>query len=143
MKLKDGVLSLRSHRYYTQVQGQMNVTKTNWADFFVYSTHGHILERIKFDPNFWEMVSCNLTLFFCSFMTKELITHKLQVKQTSDKNNLGNSVNDDKPNLVHSTAKPKSTKMKSAMRQRAIILQFVNIIPALLPGMSCILGVHR
>ena len=63
MKLKDGVLSLkRSHRYYTQVQGQMAVTKTNWADFFVYSTHGHILERIKLDPNFWEMVSFNLTL---------------------------------------------------------------------------------
>ena len=50
----------RSHIYYTQIQGQMGVTGKKYCDFFVYTPHGHHLERIEFDSQFWEKTLKNL-----------------------------------------------------------------------------------
>ena len=44
----------RSHKYYTQVQCQMAVTKRMWCDFFVYSKKGYHLESIHFESCFWD-----------------------------------------------------------------------------------------
>ncbi len=37
-----------------QVQGQMACSGYGHADYFVYTTHGHHLERIRFNKNMWE-----------------------------------------------------------------------------------------
>ena len=45
----------RSHRYYTQVQGQLGVTGLTWCDFVIWAGPGRMfIERIDFDPVFWE-----------------------------------------------------------------------------------------
>ena len=43
----------RSHPYYSQVQGQMAITERPWCDFVVYTKKGIHVERIDFDPEFW------------------------------------------------------------------------------------------
>ena len=43
----------RSHPYYSQVQGQMAITERHWCDFIVYTKKGIHVERIDFDPEFW------------------------------------------------------------------------------------------
>ena len=44
----------RGHAYYAQVQGQMGVTGAKWCDFIVYTSKGMYVERIAFDPNYWQ-----------------------------------------------------------------------------------------
>jgi len=41
-----------NYAYFAQTQGQMAVTGAKWADFFVYSTHGHHLECLTFDVGY-------------------------------------------------------------------------------------------
>jgi len=41
-----------NHKYHTQVQMQMALSKRQWCDFFVFSDGGEYLQRIIFDPNF-------------------------------------------------------------------------------------------
>jgi len=51
--VKEGknILQLRrNHAYYSQVQGQMAITKQNWC---VYTTKGIAVQTIEFDPFFW------------------------------------------------------------------------------------------
>ena len=56
-------------QYYTQIQDQMGVFKRNYCDFFVYTSHGHHLERIAFNSKFWERVKKFLVNFgFCSLL---------------------------------------------------------------------------
>ena len=43
----------RRHQYYVQVQGQMAITERKWCDFIVYTTKGISVERVLFDPDFW------------------------------------------------------------------------------------------
>ena len=54
--LIDGKPTLKmTHRYYTQVQGQLAVTGLEWCDFVVWSGPARLsVERIKFDRVFWE-----------------------------------------------------------------------------------------
>jgi len=48
----------RNHNYHFHVQGQMNVTNTEWADFVVRTTNPYQLhtERIFIDKELWEKV---------------------------------------------------------------------------------------
>jgi hypothetical protein len=71
----DGCRSLKiSHKYYTQVQMQMAITKRYWCDFVVYSTRGLYLERIHYDAVFWENVEDILTRSFYSYVVPEIVS---------------------------------------------------------------------
>ncbi|XP_037501863.2 uncharacterized protein LOC119375911 [Rhipicephalus sanguineus] len=60
--LKDGQVHLKKdHAYHYQVQGQMAITGHKWCDFVIWTESedpnetNHInVERIFFDPSFWE-----------------------------------------------------------------------------------------
>ena len=53
--LDEGHLRLnRSHNYFYQVQGQMQVTGRRWCDFVVCTYHGILIERIERDDLFWD-----------------------------------------------------------------------------------------
>ena len=49
--------------YYIQVQGQMALSKRHYCDFFIYTHHGHHLERIQFDGEYWSTVQESLVYF--------------------------------------------------------------------------------
>ena len=54
----------RDHEYYTQVQGQMGVTGAQWCDFIVYTSKGLYVERIPFDPAFWQNLRRELLNYY-------------------------------------------------------------------------------
>ena len=60
----------RAHAYFTQVQGQMGVSGASWCDFIVYTKKGISVERIPFDPAYWE----TLKLKLCTYYFDHLIT---------------------------------------------------------------------
>ena len=43
----------RTHKYCSQVQGLMGVIGARWCDFVVYTSKGMSIERIPFNPQFW------------------------------------------------------------------------------------------
>eukprot|EP00794_Sanderia_malayensis_P012122 gene12122-13374_t len=72
---EDGAVELsRSHPYYSQMQHQMGVTKLPWCDFFVYTRHGHYLERVLFDQERWIKLKDAADSFFTNFVATELIS---------------------------------------------------------------------
>ena len=54
----------RGHAYYAQVQGQMGVTGAKWCDFIVYTSKGMYVERIAFDPNYWQTLRNQLLQYY-------------------------------------------------------------------------------
>lgn len=54
----------RDHEYYAQVQGQMGVTGAKWCDFIVYTSKGLYVERIPFDPVFWQNLRSELLNYY-------------------------------------------------------------------------------
>ena len=45
---------LRSHKYFTQVQGQLAICGKQYCDFTVWTPHGILVHRIEEDTNFTE-----------------------------------------------------------------------------------------
>ena len=68
----------KSSEYYFQLQGQMAVTKRNYCDFFVFTTEGYHLERIKFDNVCWTDMLHNLSLFWTKFVAPEILFGRLE-----------------------------------------------------------------
>ena len=54
----------RNHGYYTQVQGQMGITGAKWCNFIVYTSKGLSVERIAFDPVFWQNLRNKLIHYY-------------------------------------------------------------------------------
>ena len=65
-----------NHPYYSQIQHQLSVTGRLWCDFFVYSRHGHYIERILFDPSCWLELETAAEEFFTNHVGPKLIEMK-------------------------------------------------------------------
>lgn len=67
-KKENGEVGLKkSHNYYTQCQLQLGVTGLTKCVFFVYTAHGHILEEIDFDQEFYSDLSIKCDRFYREF----------------------------------------------------------------------------
>ena len=59
----------RGHQYYFQIQGQLGVTGASWCDLVIYTSKGMSIERITFDPQFWDTLNEGLkNSYFKHFM---------------------------------------------------------------------------
>lgn len=67
---------VRSHKYYTQVQGQLLICEKKFCDFVIWTTKGLIIERIYIDVRFTEKLSKKLTDFYVDRFLPEILTHK-------------------------------------------------------------------
>ena len=47
----------REHQYFFQIQGQLRNTGASWCDFVIYTNKGMSMERITFDPQFWNVLN--------------------------------------------------------------------------------------
>ena len=72
----------RSHKYYTQVQGQLALCDKDFCDFVVWTPKGIIIERITRDLPFGEKLIAKLTALYVENMLPELISHCLDVVAT-------------------------------------------------------------
>ncbi len=70
---------IKSHKYYTQVQGQLEICERNYCDFIVWTPNGLYIERIYKDVKFIERLFQKLTKFFVEQFLPELMTRKLQM----------------------------------------------------------------
>lgn len=72
----------KDHPYYSQVQGQMALTKRKWCDFIVYTEKGISIERIDFDEVFWKELSQKLINFYDNCLAPEIVNpiHVLGLK---------------------------------------------------------------
>ena len=59
-----GLKLSRSHDYYKQVQGQLEVCQRDYCDFVCWTPMGMHIERIQRDPSFFEQMKPKLEQFF-------------------------------------------------------------------------------
>ena len=80
-KTSDGSIQLkRKHKYFFQVQGQLNVFNLEWCDFVVRRTDPYdiFIERIKRDIKLWvEIMRPKLITFYFNHMLPELASPRL------------------------------------------------------------------
>ena len=72
----DGHLK-KTSPYYTQVQGQMGVIGVKYCDFFVYTRHGFLIDRVEFDLEFWQNLLAKVEKFWHNFIAPELLNGTL------------------------------------------------------------------
>ena len=65
-----------THKYYTQVQGQLLLCEKQFCDFVVWTTKGLILKRVYIDVHFTEKLSKKLTYFYVEKLLPEILTHR-------------------------------------------------------------------
>ena len=65
----------RESSYYYQMQGQMAIAKRSYCDIFIYcGPNKHFLQRVSFDPVFWEAVLSDLSLLWHYHVAEELLS---------------------------------------------------------------------
>lgn len=77
----NGTTTLKQNQaYFSQIQGQMAISKRNYCDFFVYTHKGYFLERVNFENNYWCQIFNNLEIFFNDYLADELVHNTLREK---------------------------------------------------------------
>ena len=67
---------VKTHKYYTQVQGQLLVCEKQFCDFVVWTTRGLIVERIYIDVRFTVKLSRKLTEFYVEKLLPMILTRR-------------------------------------------------------------------
>lgn len=70
------------HHYYAQIQGGMGISGRQWCDLAVYCYYGNMedlhIERIYFDPIYWNDLKRNLLDFCLHAVVPEIITKRIK-----------------------------------------------------------------
>ena len=62
-------LSLKKdHPYYDQVQMQLAITTRSWCDFIFYTLKGMAIDRVKFDPEHWDVLKNKIKTFYFRYL---------------------------------------------------------------------------
>ena len=120
---KEGKPSLKKNTdYYYQIQGQMGVTGRCYTDLVVFTSHGSINERIKFDKPFWLSMLVKLEWFWNNSLCPELLyenakqAHLLDQAACTPKHNKTAATSgkeNDPPSLSSSTGFKLLSKVRS------------------------------
>ena len=71
---EDGQDHLKKNtQYYDQMQMQMAVSGCDWGDFFVYSVHGNLTDRVPFDLARWKVLQENCDAFFKDILAPQIL----------------------------------------------------------------------
>ena len=75
IKEKDEIICKlkKNHDHFYQIQGQMGITDTSYCWYFVYTEHGHYMEKIIFDNDFFRQMLSKLLIFWNDHFAKELL----------------------------------------------------------------------
>lgn len=75
---RDGLLHLnQAHHHYYQIQGQMGITEKKFCDFVCWSPKGLFIERVDYDPHFFESLQPKLNKFFVEYVLPELLSRNV------------------------------------------------------------------
>ena len=74
----DGNCKLKvTHPYYAQIQGQMGITGAEWCDFVIFTKKGISIERVLFDPLYWQELERKLLYYYYEHFIKFAIVEAL------------------------------------------------------------------
>ena len=74
VKDENGIFRIsKEHSYYNQVQMQLALTCQTWCDFVLYTSQGLIIDRVKFDPLYWEVLQKKILDFYFTYMLPEIV----------------------------------------------------------------------
>ena len=80
--ISNGLKLKTCHHYYAQIQGGMGISGRQWWDLAVYCYYGNIedlhIERIYFDPIYWNDLKRNLLDFCLHAVVPEIITKRIK-----------------------------------------------------------------
>ena len=62
----------KNHDYYYQIQGALYVTGRPWCDLFIWTPIGTFVERLDYDPTFWDKAYVRLHKFYHEYLLPEL-----------------------------------------------------------------------
>lgn len=66
----------RKHRYYTQIQLQMFLTKCQYCDFVVYTKQSMVIVRVPIDIDFCKHLVTKCEQFIKDYLIVELVTRR-------------------------------------------------------------------
>ena len=73
--LESGEVKLRKNsNYFCQVQGQMAIGERLWCDFVVYTPKEISIERIRFNPGYWNNILAKLTEIYDNCFAPEIVS---------------------------------------------------------------------
>ena len=75
---KKQIILSREHQYYTQIQGQLLVSKQKQCDFVCWTTEDMFIEPIPEDVDLRDMIIEKCKNFFITYLLPELLTHRLK-----------------------------------------------------------------
>ena len=78
----------KSDKYYTQVQGQLNIAEKEFSDFVIWTPKGIIIHRIYRDIQFLGKIGKEINRFFVQNVLPEIMIHKLLGTTTIQESNL-------------------------------------------------------
>ena len=62
----------KTHDYYYQIQGALYITGRPWCDLFIWTPIGTFVERLDYDPTFWDKAYVKLHKFYHEYLLPEL-----------------------------------------------------------------------
>ena len=77
----DKIIMNKKHIYYSQVQGQMAMSKRKWTDFVVFVDCNNqtdiVVIRVFFDEEFWNSLKSKLYSFYWQFVVAEIFSKRV------------------------------------------------------------------
>ena len=64
----------KDHSYYDQVTMQLALTTRSWCDFVLFTLKGLVIDRVYFDPDYWDVLCKEIVEFYFTYLLKELIS---------------------------------------------------------------------
>ena len=81
----NGKVQLKQNtEYFYQKQGQMGATGRKYCYLFILTCHGHLVEKIDFNPAFWEDMLLKLDWFWHNYLCPELLYQTIKQKQQEE-----------------------------------------------------------
>lgn len=69
------VMLKQNHQYFSQVQGQLAITKRKWCQFLVNTQKGFYLETIHFDADYVNKMEENLACFHINHLAPVFLSN--------------------------------------------------------------------
>ena len=83
-KDNSGKISLSvNHKYYSQVQGQLNICNLEYCDFVCWTKRDIFVERIFKQKDYFTDMVPQLKLFFMNYLLPEILTHSHKPSQSN------------------------------------------------------------
>lgn len=68
LQMDNGKIKInKNHQYYDQVIMQMAITGTKWCDFVVYCKKGMVIDRVRFDHQYWLKLQKRIYDFYFTY----------------------------------------------------------------------------